>query len=296
MNYTRGLILSAMIALVSAPVISNNIITLCEGFLPKNDMYIGVNDPAGGGMTYAEYTAVLDQFETYYRPLVSARGATLKVNRLWDNGEVNASATRSFDERTWELNMYGGLARHPAMDKDGYMLVACHEMGHQIGGAPKVPGLFGIFNAWASNEGQSDYFASLRCLRVMFKEADNAAFVATQPINPTVRTKCEMTYDTQAEENLCMRIGMAGNVTAMVFKDLKKLNVAPSFDTPDTTSVAKTSDDHPEPQCRLDTYFQGGLCRHDMNIALSEKDPRIGTCLDNANGNLGARPHCWFKP
>lgn len=293
MNYTRGLILSGLIAVLSAPIVGST--TLCKGFLPENDMKIGVNDPAAGGLTNAEFNSVIDQLEAYYKPVVSGKGGTLKVNRLWDDATVNASATRSWDGRTWEINMYGGLARHPAMNADGFMLVICHETGHHLGGAPKVPGFFGI-NDWASNEGESDYFASLRCLRYMFKDADNARFVATEQIPATVRTKCEQTYDTQAEENLCMRIGMAGNVTAMVFKDLKKLNVAPSFDTPDTTNVSKTSDDHPEPQCRLDTYFQGGLCRHDMNIALSDKDPRVGTCVDNANGNLGARPHCWFRP
>lgn len=294
MNYTRGFLLSAVFAVVATPLLMKNRV-LCNGFLPPNDMKIEVSAFGNGGITHAEFDKVIDQLQAYYGPVIASSGATLDVQRLWDDGTVNASATRSWDGRTWTINMYGGLARHPAMNADGFMLVACHETGHHLGGAPKIPGFFG-FNDWASNEGEADYFSSLRCLRYMFKDADNANFVATQPIDPLVKEKCETTYDTQAEENLCMRIGMAGAVTAAVFKDLAQLSVAPAFNTPDKSVVNKTSDDHPAPQCRLDTYFQGGLCRHDMSVALSDTDPAVGTCVDNANGNLGARPHCWFKP
>ncbi len=292
MTKTKVLLLSAVALFLAAPLYSSSKV-LCSGFLPENSMRIPVTAFQNGGITNAEFNKVLDQLDAYYRPVIAAKGATLQINRKWDDATVNASAEQN--GRTWVLNMYGGLARHPAMNADGFMLVACHETGHHLGGAPKIEGWFG-FGGWASNEGEADYYSTLRCLRFMFHDADNAAFVANNTINATLKTKCEEVYDTQAEENLCMRVGMAGFVTADLFKSLAKLTVAPSFDTPDNSSVSSTDNDHPAPQCRLDTYFQGGLCRHDVTVPLSDADPTVGTCAETASTKIGTRPHCWFKP
>lgn len=291
MTKIRVLLLSAFVLLMAAPAAQNHV--LCSGFLPENNLKIPVSVFQVGGMTQAEFNSVLDKIDAYYRPVVSARGGNLTINREWNDSTVNASAEQRGN--SYVLNMFGGLARHQAMNADGFMLVACHEMGHHLGGAPKVTSWFGM-NDWASNEGSADYFASLRCLRFMFPDGENSKFVTSNTIDNTVKQKCEEIYDTQAEENLCMRIGMAGSVTATLFQQLSNLPAAPRFDTPDTSSVSRTSDDHPAPQCRLDTYFQGSLCRHDMNVALSETDPRVGTCYESAGVNVGVRPHCWFKP
>ncbi len=287
----RALILGAFALLLSAPSSKNQV--LCEGFLPENKLNISVFDPAAGPMKEQDFNSVLDEIEKYYTPVIAAKGGSLVVNRKWSDGTVNASANQS--GRTWFLNMYGGLARHPSMNKDGFMLVACHEIGHHIGGAPKIaswwPG-----GAWATNEGGADYFASLRCLRAMFQETDNVAFVLAGGVDASVQRKCEQIYDTQSEENLCMRIAMAGYTGAMLFQTLHENPNALSFTTPDQNVVSRMYDDHPEPQCRLDTYYQGGLCRHDMNVELSNSDATVGTCNVSAGQSEGVRPLCWYKP
>ena len=66
--------------------------------------------------------------------------------------------------------MFGGLARHKLVTPDGFALVACHEMGHHLGGAPRRGG-------WASNEGQSDYYATTKCARRIWAEDNNAAIM-----------------------------------------------------------------------------------------------------------------------
>lgn len=287
----RALLLGAFALLLTAPNFKDQV--LCEGFLPENDMYIGVNDPAAGGITEADFNSVLAQIESYYTPIVQAKGGRLSVHRNWTDGTVNASADQSGS--TWNLNMYGGLARHPAINKDAFMLVACHEMGHHIGGAPKISSWWGG-NDWATNEGGADYFSSLRCMRAMFLEADNAAFVAAGGVDAALKTKCEEIYDSQAEENLCMRIGMAGFVGASFFNTAGGKPGSLAFTTPDGSSVSRTNDDHPAPQCRLDTYYQGGICRHDMTVDLSDTDPLKGTCNESAGQRDGLRPRCWYKP
>ncbi|MBX3022277.1 MAG: hypothetical protein KF799_11445 [Bdellovibrionales bacterium] len=245
-----------------------------------------------GGINEKDFNEVLDQVEQYYTPVIAAKGGNLRVNRYWTDDTVNASASQMGS--TWVINMYGGLARHQVMTKDGFMLVACHEIGHHIGGAPKGEGWFGV--SWATNEGGADYFATLRCLRNLFQPADSAEFVATQEIDAAVRQKCEEIYSTQDEENMCMRSAMAGRAGAMLFHVLRKQASAPQFTTPDPTIVSRMDDAHPGTQCRLDTYYQGGLCVHDRNIELSNYDANVGTCT-MANGNHdGLRPLCWFKP
>jgi hypothetical protein len=46
----------------------------------------------------------------------------------------------------------------------------------------------------------------------------------------------------------------------------------------------------------MDTYYQGAICLHDMNVALSDTDPNVGTCSESAGQVDGLRSHCWFKP
>ena len=265
---------------------------LCEGFLPENNLYISPADPDAAGITERDFNDVLDEIENYYAPVIANRGGRLQVNREWNNGIVNASADRQGS--TYNINMYGGLARHHTVTKDAFMLVACHEMGHHIGGAPKIAGWFG--GGWATNEGGADYFASLRCLRAMFKDSDNQQFALTATIDPTLRNKCEQVYDTQAEENLCFRIGMAGYQAGHMFHILKQTPNEVAFTTPDQNRVTETDDDHPAPQCRLDTYYQGGICRHDMNTNLSDSDARLGTCNESTGQAEGNRPRCWYAP
>lgn len=264
---------------------------LCDGFLPKNDLKIPVSIRQVGGITRAQFDQVLDRVEKYYVPVVKAKGANLSVNRLWEDDTVNASADQSGS--TWNLNMYGGLARYPTINMDGYTLVACHEMGHHIGGAPKVSGWW---NEWASNEGQSDYYATLNCMRFLFTEQENADFVAKNTIDPVLEQSCGTTYTTQADKNLCMRSGMAGMNVSSTFRDLGKQTAMPKFNTPDPSQVGQTDDEHPATQCRLDTYYQGALCVHDMATQPDDRDVNVGTCTAHNGQSIGLRPRCWYAP
>lgn len=289
MIHSRLSVLALMVMTLSAPITHQ----LCSGFLPENTMRIPVTAFQAGGISQAEFNEVLDKVQAVYGSVIAGKGGRLQINRNWTDDTVNASANQQGGN--WFLNMYGGLARHPIMTKDGFMVVACHELGHHIGGAPKGEGWFGT-KTWATNEGGADYFSTLRCFRKMFTPQENADYVAQHPIDPAARLKCEEIYSTQEEENLCMRSAMAGLTGASLFTSMHKQPAPPAFNSPDTHVVDQTDDAHPATQCRLDTYYQGGLCYHDQNIELSDNDANVGTCT-LANGNKdGLRPLCWFKP
>ncbi len=150
-----------------------------ESFLPPNNLQhrIGAKDSAG--ITEAQFNAVMDRMQAVYGPIVASLGATMHIIRLWSYDTVNASAEEQ--GTTWILNMYGGLARDKSITQDGMALVACHEMGHHLGGAPK----YGGGSDWAADEGEADYYANTKCLHRIFADSPRRRPSRTRRCSPT---------------------------------------------------------------------------------------------------------------
>ncbi|MBF0314512.1 MAG: hypothetical protein HQK50_13260 [Oligoflexia bacterium] len=248
-------------------------------------MPVGVKN---ANITKEVFNKVITDVETIYVPIVSAKGGKLVVNRNWDDGTVNAYASRSGN--TWNVAMFGGLARHETVTPDGFALVVCHELGHHIGGAPKIR-----YNTWASNEGQSDYFSSLKCLRRYFEFDDNVAVVAALNVPVAVQKACDEAHPNILDAAICKRSAMAGKSVGDLFVALSR-GRAIEFSTPDRTVVTRTNDAHPAAQCRLDTYFAGALCEVDKEEDVSNTNVNTGTCTTANGQKIGLRPLCWYKP
>lgn len=263
-----------------------------QGLLPENDMWISTTAKMSNNMTEERFNAVIDKVVKVYEPIISSMGANLKVSRKWEDGTVNAYASRSGS--TWNVAMFGGLARHKAITEDGFALVVCHEIGHHIGGAPKKSTWFGT--TWATNEGQADYFATLKCLRKAFRNENNAAIVKAMDVPAEVVNKCAEQFSEEADQLLCQRGSMAGLSTAKLFQDLRSSSKEPSFSTPDTKVVSRTDHNHPAYQCRLDTYFAGATCEINDSIDVDNEDEAVGVCYRDSGDTEGVRPLCWFKP
>lgn len=263
-----------------------------EGFLPENNMYIPANIKSAGGVTEAEFNRVIDKAEGIYAPIFETYGAKLNVVRNWTDGTVNAYAQQL--GKTWRVSMFGGLARHSTITSDGFALVLCHEIGHHIGGAPKKSG-WGGGTTWASNEGQADYFANLKCLRRIWQDEDNAAVVSKMNVPAAVTQACGEQWTWNNDFNICVRGAMAGYSVSRLFHDGTGREL-PEVTTPDARVVTTTNHNHPDYQCRLDTYFQGSLCHVDHNQDVSITDEFVGTCNIATGDTVGNRPHCWFKP
>lgn len=254
--------------------------TLCEGFLPENDLKIPVGDVNAQGIDKAVYDKVLDRIEAIYGPIVAAKGAKLSVNRKWEDATVNASAQQMWG--TWHINMYGGLARHAAVTEEGFALVACHEMGHHLGGFPK--------KSWATNEGGSDYYATLKCMRMVYGDAQPLG-----PVDAFADAACKAQFGA-AGLNACRNGARGGQSVAFLFQALRNSPTPPKFDTPNATVVDRMLDAHPETQCRLDTYFNGALCTAALGTEVSGTDPNAGACTRKNGDQGGLRPRCWYKP
>lgn len=265
---------------------------MCDGFAPENDFKIPVGMEADGGIDEVTFNNVIDTIAAEYEDDFKKRRAKFKVNKLWENETVNASANQEGRTRTWVINMYGGLARHQEVTADGFAMVVCHEIGHHLAGAPKK-----MFNRWASSEGQSDYFATTKCFRRTYKNDDNIGMMSDVEVPEIVTSKCKVSLAAiqgQAqyanELAMCQRMSLGALSVTRLLASLGTPVKMPKFETPDTSVVSRSDERHPVAQCRLDTYFQGALCRVSADIDFNDTDETIGACMDGE----GSRPSCWF--
>ncbi|MGE0173386.1 MAG: hypothetical protein AB7T49_11385 [Oligoflexales bacterium] len=261
---------------------------LMASIVPPNNLKIPVGFSTTG-VTEEDYLATIDTIRQYYQPIVAKYNGELEMKNLWTDPTVNAGANRA--GFIWQVKIFGGLARHPLMTRDGLLLATCHEIGHQLAGYP----LMAI--SWAAMEGQSDYFATLSCTKQVWKKdlAENAKYreIADAPI----KERCSSVYEDQDQQDLCLRALVAAKDLSNFLIELQEEAGPISIETPDPTVVDSTDYRHPKAQCRLDTFVAGTLCTKEFDpdvipTVLNEAEYACSEALHEAF----ARPRCWYKP
>lgn len=286
-----------MIKLLTLVLAVTPLLTLAhEACLPENNLYISTDIKFAKSLMKKEFNDAINEIESIYGPILKNEyQAKLVVERKWDDGTVNAYAYRKGAE--WHVAMFGGLARHPEITKDGFSAVICHELGHHVGGAPKKRSWR---SSWAANEGQADYFATSKCLKLLFETQEQKTIdiynqVQKDPEELSAKKKCDAVPSSSLEAAICYRGALAGKSLARLLGSLSG-NANVSFDTPDKSVVAKTYDNHPKAQCRMDTYLQGALCDKDSRERPSQTDASVAYCMREDGYAEGIRPLCWYKP
>ena len=265
------------------------------GFLPENKLNIPVGLKGMGGITQIQFNQVMDKMIKLYTPVVAKTGRKFAIDRRWTDGTVNAYAEQN-TPGVDTIHMFGGLARHPETTVDAMALVACHELGHHLGGAPRKSDPSTGALSWAANEGQADYWGAMKCLRHYFDGDDNVSAIKNLSIPTDVSSKCQMVYKNADELATCQRVAMAGLALGRLLSAVMSEKTQVSFTTPDRSVVATTFDEHPMAQCRLDTFFEASLCDHGFSEVVSQTDPNTGVCSVRNGDQIGNRPLCWFKP
>lgn len=265
----------------------------CDGGMNLRQSYksfIPVNSLFANDMTEQDFKGAIKHFEKFFGPQIEdEHNAELIVFGSWASNTVNAYAEKS--DKKVMVTIYGGLARHKAITKDGFMAVLCHELGHHFGGYPKKS-----TNKWSSAEGQADYYASMKCLRRLWKNEDNALAVSRLTVPQKVKDECAQTYPTAKEQALCQRMSLAGRSVALMIQDLDHDSIEPKFETPETSVVRAMNYMHPYAQCRLDTYFNGAICPIPEHQEFSDSEETEGSCHQKLGDTRGNRPRCWFLP
>lgn len=236
------------------------------------------------GLDQATFNNVIDSFVAVYKPIVKQKGYNLVVSKKWSDETINSDTT--VNGKNWLINAYGGLARYPSMDADTYLTVLLHEIGHHLGGYPA--------NGWASNEGESDYYATLKGFRIMLYSGYKPSEVFSVP--ESVIKACSLMFKSQEEINLCEKEAALGYNLANILNELSGASKPISFDLASGPKVTRTNDNHPEAQCRLHTYYNGALCPISYTEELSADSPIPGACAEEKGDKIGIRDRCWYKP
>lgn len=255
-----------------------------------------VND-SPNAITKAQFDKMIEDFKKEYEPIIKSHDARFHITNAWDDDTINAYAHKS-QRRVWLINLKGGIGRLKEVTKDGVLSVLCHELGHLIGGYPQHDVV-----ADMANEGQSDYFSGHACMTRIFSKEPAETAKSRQTATPYAKEVCDAVHKTQADQNLCYRIVMAGyNIfyaAYLVINDEKLPKWG--YDNRDKSVVDATYHAHPQPQCRFDTYVSAATCLKkwdDSKIPTEAEDDTYscnrGTYVDDYR--VGVRPLCWFKP
>lgn len=275
-------------------------------FIPEEQLLNAPPSLGPSNMTEEEFRAILGHIQSIYAPVVSGHGGNLQISGEWKNEKLNAGAAQQ--GKAWRVMITGGLARRSELTPDGFALIVCHELGHHLAGFP-IASRGPLDGAWAANEGQADYFATQVCTRRIWKDdfAQNEKF--REQATPQNMQLCERAWLRYNDQNLCLRVLAATESMILTMATLMQKPV-PKFDTPDTTQVAKTNDNHPPVQCRMDTSLMGAICLADFVDHLipgkkvkgghqsleAEQEAAQYSCTQFSGYVDGFRPQCWFKP
>lgn len=257
-------------------------------FAPENEAHKQDNlHKSRSGITEAEFNESMNQVRNIYAPIIKNHRAELRLSGNWNDPTVNAYTTRVGSN--WIVQMFGGLARREEVTLDGFKLVICHELGHNLGGYPLMSSMM-----WPAAEGQSDYFASYACGRLLWGKEDNRGFRDLIPEYP--KKLCDEAFKCSRDKDLCYRTMLASWSINSLLATLGGTTIG--WDTPDPTVVTSINPNHPNAQCRLDTMMAGNICtakrwKHEV-IPISETQSLKYMCGSYSKGN--ARPKCWYKP
>jgi hypothetical protein len=244
------------------------------------------------GITESEFNKLINRVTDKYDSIFKRHGLQLKIDGAWKKSEMNAYSDQLGKKRF--VYLYGGYARLAQMDKDTYLSVICHEIGHHLGGFPFAPG-----STWASSEGQADYFSTLKCMKLILKnDPENERVALSLDLPQQVKDLCRGQYPLEDDYFICLRSAMAaetyGKINAALATPDSRREI--SLLSPTYKKASFTNLSYPRPQCRVDTKFQGALCNVDINMALGFDDENKGACSIKNGHSLGSRPMCWFVP
>lgn len=245
-------------------------------------------------------TAITDGFG---KDIAAAHGAKIVIEPDWTRRELGLAASLHAGG-IWKLRPAAGLATSN-LSIDTMQVIACHEIGHFLGGFPfhhAQNNTLSTHKSILSAEGQADYYAAKDCLPRIWKgDKNNASYAARIP--KSMRAKCDAAHRTVADRRVCYRILATGTEYA------KSLEANVSLTTPVTVEAVETKLGHFGAQLRLDTVVAGALCtvKQPLTIipgalpSLTRGNPYQPEAEAAAKPHAchtgpGARPRSWFRP
>ena len=241
-------------------------------------------------VTEIEFDRLVEIASESYAGIFKKQGLKLKIDASWKDNTPNAYSDQLGETRY--IYLFGGYARLPLMNKDTYLSVICHELGHHLGGFPRVVG-----STWASAEGEADYFSTLKCMKNLLKDdPENERIALSLDLPEEVKNQCQIQHPHINDYYICLRSSKAAEIYGRINASLATPNSTTEISllTPVTRRVFSTNLSYPMPQCRVDTKLQGALCNASIDIPMGYQDENKGACSVKNGNPIGARPECWF--
>lgn len=248
-----------------------------------------------------QFRRVIKKVIDAHQSLAMANGVSLTDQSDWGSNILNA--TFRVKENEWQLLGFGGLYRLDGLTDDAYALVLCHELGHITGGFP-----YKTQFSSSTSEKQSDYFATLYCLRKVFENDLEQNAMIYKTANSHVKMACLDAHENRLNAYVCVRSAEAAMNLTQVFSERFQLGHVDITTPSEYITEADLFEDSPvsDLQCRLDTFFQGALCpiQHELwsyypaesvNPNSIEVEKRFLSLTCSESSPVGARPKCWFR-
>lgn len=244
--------------------------------MPEHSRYqILVTDPTTSTVTSKSFQIIpqLIYSMNYKAFLDNDQKVSLKL--MWETPYFSAWVSEDAPQ-AYSINFWGGIARIPGMNDNGLALIACHEVGHLLGGEPrsKIPAFL-----WATSEGQADYYATSICLKNYYEMLEAAGKLEEPTVDNVLYTRCRTNFNETKDFLVCLNImnGIEGFAKVLDHLDPEKRKI--SFTKKSSKVKSTIINSYPAPQCRVETLIAGNFCAKDNY-----------PCLDKKN----ARPQCWF--
>jgi hypothetical protein len=242
-------------------------------------------------LTENEFNELIDKVYNVYSPIFNNKQIEFKLEGQWGVGRYSDTIHLRSTENSYKI-VIGGNPNY--LNRDGLILGICYTIGRRLGGSPKYN--VDPTNVWKSAYGQADYYATLKCIRKIFRGDNNQLIVSKLKKNNFLKQKCKESFNNNDDRAICIRSGMAAlnfaNFLAVTYHQK-----TPRFETPDPTLVTRTwTNASRSNQCRLDSLFRGLLCPVSENEDVSNTNENQGVCSRNRGQTNGSRPLCWYKP
>lgn len=190
-----------------------------------------------------------------------------------------------------------GFLNNKSLSPDGRIMTLCHELGHHFGGAPKrnkhplelINSRDSSPYSWSSVEGQADYYAAAKCAKIIFSLDKTSDQPQKKEVNPIVQQACDQAYNSEQDQRICYRVNLAALNLLTAYNTKNELFGYELHAEPLNTKGIVAN--HPDKQCRLETFLAGSLCQISPRLNPSSTDPNQNYCT---NG-LGQRPQCWYN-
>ena len=212
----------------------------------------------------AQFYSIPNEIINLFDSEIKDAGLSVSLKQDWNSATVNAGASRSGYSAV--ISLYGAHAKIAPMTPETYAMTICHELGHLIGGLPKV-----MPTGKYSSEGQSDYFATNTCLK---KYLENK--VSDIEVPKFHLELCLNQFSTQTDIIMCknlMKISIdhlsVDNYLAPreSYDDMFKLD--------DSITNVTNFNDYPQVSCRYTTYINGALNKEKPECWFNSKNKLV---------------------